>query len=227
MGFFKRISDIISANLNDLADEFEDPEQMLRQAIREMEESISEVTQQTAKAMANEKTLKRELERNQAQADGWQQRAVTAVEAGDDDLAKKALTRKNEHAKLVAALEDQLESAQEASTALRRQLDGMKAKLSEGKRNLATLSARKRAADFRKKMESHGAGVTTDVGENAFAKFDRLKSKVEQAEAEAEALAELRSSSPDTTPPDEDLRDEDLDVAAELAALKKKKGKAE
>jgi DNA repair exonuclease SbcCD ATPase subunit len=115
MGFFKRISDIISANLNEMAEHFEDPETMLRQAIREMEESIGEVTGQTAKAMANEKTLSRELERNRAQSAQWQERAKKAVEAGDDALARKALARKNECEKLVAALEDQLTAAREAS----------------------------------------------------------------------------------------------------------------
>jgi len=222
MGFFRRISDIVSANLNDLVDDFEDPEQMLRQAVREMEESIAEMTQQTAKTMANEKTLQRELDRNRQQVEQWQGRAMSAVEAGDDELAKKALTRKNEHQKLVAALEDQLQTAREATGTMKRQLDGMKAKLAEGKRNLATLSARKRAADFRKKMESQAAGATVEVDDNAFAKFDRLKSKVEQAEAEAEAMAELRGSDPSPILGDDDTPDEDLDVAAELADLKKK-----
>ena len=76
MGVFKRISDIISANLNDLTEQFEDPEKMLKQAVREMEGSISDVTQQTAKAMANEKTMSRELERNRSQAQQWQERAA-------------------------------------------------------------------------------------------------------------------------------------------------------
>lgn len=222
MSFFKRISDIISANLNDLVEDFENPEQMLRQAVREMEESIAEMTQQTAKTMANEKTLTRELDRNRQQVEQWQGRAMAAVEAGDDELAKKALSRKNEHQKLVAALEDQLETAREASGTMKRQLDGMKAKLAEGKRNLATLSARKRAADFRKKMETQATGTSVEVDDNAFAKFDRLKSKVEQAEAEAEALSELRGSASDPILGDEDTDDEDLDVAAELAELKKK-----
>jgi len=60
------------------------------------------------------------------------------------------------------------------------------------------------------------------VDDNAFAKFDRLKTKVEQAEAEAEAMAELRGSAADPILGDEDTPDEDLDVAAELAELKKK-----
>jgi phage shock protein A len=224
MGLFQRISDIISANLNDLTEQFEDPEKMLNQAVREMEASISDVTQQTAKAMASEKTMLRELERNRAAQQQWQQRAESAIEAGDDALARKALARKNEHEKVVAALEDQLQAAREASTMLQRQLDGMKAKLAEAKRNLATLSARKRAADFRKKMDSQAVGASVELNDNAFAKFDRLKAKVEQAEAEAEAMAELRAKRAGAASEDlaDQLDESELSVVDELAELKRK-----
>ncbi|MBU4272789.1 MAG: PspA/IM30 family protein [Planctomycetes bacterium] len=222
MGVFKRFSDIISANLNELTEGFEDPEKMLKQAVREMEETIAEVTNQTAKAMANETTLSRELERNRAQEKQWQARAEKAVEEGNDDLARKALGRKNEHEKLAAALADQLEAAQEASVSLRRQLAAMKAKLAEGKRNLATLSARQRAADFRKKMETQAAGLAPEVDQCAFAKFDRMKAKVEQAEAEAAAMAELRGLDAGGAAEDVETPDEGPDVSAELAELKRK-----
>lgn len=222
MGLFKRISDIISANLNELTEQFEDPETMLKQAVREMEESIGEVTGQTAKAMANEKTLTRELERNRTQSEQWQQRAATAVEAGDDALARKALVRKNEHQQLIAALEDQSEAAREAAGTLQRQLAGMKAKLAEAKRNLATLSARKRAADFRRKIDSQAAGLCPEVDESAFVKFDRLKAKVEQAEAEAEAVAELRAMNVGGAVEDvAGFPETDTDISAELAELKR------
>jgi phage shock protein A len=146
---------------------------------------------------------------------------VKAVEAGDDNLARKALTRKNEHQQVADALEDQLHAAREASRTLRRQLAAMKAKLAEAQRNLATLSARKRAADFRKKMDAHAAGLATEVDEGAFAKFDRLKAKVEQAEAEAEAIAELRAVQAGGSAEDvEEVPEQELDVAAELAELK-------
>lgn len=223
MGIFGRISDILSANLNDFTERFEDPEKMLKQAIREMEESISEVTGETAKAMANGKTLGRELQRNKAQVEQWMCRAEKAVEAGDDDLARKALARKNEHQKVVEALEDQVQAAEEASRTLKRQLSAMKAKLAEAKRNLTTLSARKRAADFRKKLDAQAAGLTAEVDDTAFAKFDRLKSKVEQAEAEAEAIAELRGLEAGGTAEDvAEISEEEVDVAAELAELKQR-----
>ncbi|MGO8747610.1 MAG: PspA/IM30 family protein [Thermoguttaceae bacterium] len=222
MGIFSRISDIISANFNEMADNFEDPEKMLKQAIREMEESIADATQQTAKAMANEKTLARELQRNRQQAGVWQSRAEAAVAAGDDDLARKALVRRREHEDLAAALEDQSQSANQAAVTLKRQLDAMRAKLAEAKRSLATLTVRKRAADFRKQVECQVAGLTPEIDESAFAKFDRLKAKVEQAEAEAEALAELRSGVEAPPPSREELAETPSDVAAELAEMKRK-----
>ena len=143
-----------------------------------------------------------------------------------DALARKALARKNEHEKLVAALEDQMTAAREAAGTLQRQLAGMKAKLAEAKRNLTTLSARKRAADFRRKIDSQAAGLTAEVDGSAFAKFDRLKAKVEQAEAEAEAVAELRAMSAGATPADlAEMSEEELGVTAELAELKQKLGR--
>ena len=42
MGLFKRISDIISANLGELADQYEDPEKMLKQAIRRVYPGFNE-----------------------------------------------------------------------------------------------------------------------------------------------------------------------------------------
>ena len=94
--------------------------------------------------------------------------------------------------------------------------------LSSGENSSADRTIRKRAADFRKRMETQAAGLTTEADEDAFAKFERLKSKVEQAEAEAEALAELRGTSVEQEPPAEEAPEEEVDVAAELAELKKK-----
>src|SRR5687767_1735745 len=101
MNVFKRISDIISANLNDMVENYENPEQMLRQAIREMEDAIRNARPDVAKAMANDKSVAKELAANEAQERTWETRAIAAVEAGDDALARKALERKQEYEKVV------------------------------------------------------------------------------------------------------------------------------
>ncbi len=220
MNIFKRVSDIVSANLNDLVEKFEDPEPMLRQAVREMEDAISRATREVARHVANEKMLARELARYEAECGDWSRRATTAVAAGDDPLARKALSRKRECEKIIAAMRDQIAAANEASGTLRRQLDGMRAKLADARRRLGTLIARKRAADVRARIASSHTDVELD--QDAFAKFERLERKVEFAEAEAEAMVEL-SAGPETIDRDElaaELPSGDVEIEAELAALK-------
>lgn len=222
MSIFKQIQDIISANLNDMIENLENPEQMLRQAIREMEDAIHRVKPDVAGAMANERTIGKELAANESQSQIWQNRAVAALEAGDEQLARKALGRKLEYEKVVAALTDQVAAAKKASQMLKRQLDAMEAKLSDAQRRLCTLIARSRAADIRCQMAKFDTRAHLDE-ENAFAKFDRLKRKVERAEAEAEAMAELarsREGADDVVASyDEGVQ---LDVERELAMLKQR-----
>lgn len=219
MGLFKRMSDIISANLNDMAEQYEDPEKMLKQAVREMETSIDEARHNVARSMAGVKVVSRELAENERQVAQWQSRAEAAVASGDDQLARKALTRKQEYEKLVAALVDQRVSAVEASTALRRQLEGMQAKLADARRRLGTLSARKKAADVRGRMAL--GTIDPQLNSDAFAKFDRMREKVELAEAEAEALQELAGVSTAESQADEP-DPVGLEVDTELRELKQK-----
>jgi phage shock protein A len=223
MSIFKRIQDIISANLNDLVEGYENPEQMLRQAIREMEYAIHRVRPDVARAMANEKAIAKELAANEAQAKTWDSRAVAAVQAGDEPLARKALQRKLEYERIAAALKDQCAAAQESSQMLRRQLAAVEAKLADAQRRLCTLVALSRAADIRVKMANADVAVQFDH-HNAFAKFDRLTRKVERAEAEADAMAELARSS---KPADDGVESEfvvtaNVEIDAELAALKER-----
>ena len=64
-GNVQRISDILSANFNDMVENWEEPEKMLKQAIREMEITIEESSRSVAKAMASEKLVGKELTDNQ------------------------------------------------------------------------------------------------------------------------------------------------------------------
>ncbi len=61
MRLFQRIGDIIAANLNDLVDRFEDPEVMLKQAIREMDTMIDGATASAVRAIATERLLSKDL----------------------------------------------------------------------------------------------------------------------------------------------------------------------
>lgn len=224
MSIFKRISDIISANLNDMVEEYENPEQMLRQAVREMEEAITKAKPDVVKAMANDKLIAKELSVNDAEVQSWAQRASAAVAAGDDNLARKALGRKKEYEKIVAALKDQQAASCEATQTLRRQLDAMQSKLADARRQLGTLTARNKAAEVRNRLAQAQLGGGVELSQEAFDKFDRLSRKVEQAEAEAEAMAELarEQNGEEANLPVPGVSSEQLEIDAELALLKEK-----
>ena len=221
MDIFTRVSDIISANLNEMIEKFEDPEKMLKQAIREMGASIEEARTSAAQAMADEKILGKELEKNRREAALWADRAASAVADDNDDLARKALVRKQEHEKITAALEEQLDAAHQLSTTLRRQLEAMDAKLADAKRRLDGLAVRRRAAALSAKMDT--SNVEPILQSDAFTKFDRLREKVELAEAEAEAMRDLTSRGEAGQLPDEPRRDTSDDIEAELARLKRRR----
>ncbi|NIA07020.1 MAG: hypothetical protein GWP14_05200 [Actinobacteria bacterium] len=222
MSIFSRISDIISANLNDMVEGMEDPEKMLKQAVREMESTIAQAKESTAKAMAGQKLLTRELDKNRGQASLWADRAKTAIADSNDDLARKAIARKQEHEKLIVALEEEIAETDQAVQRLRHQLNAMEAKLAEAKRRLTTLSARNRVADLRTKVTEVAEG-TSSKG-SAFAKFDRMREKVEMAEAQADAMRELGSGTGVGADPalETEHQATDAEVDAELAELKKK-----
>ena len=100
----------------------------------------------------------------------------------------------------------------------------MKAKLSEAKRNLATLSARQKAAEVRKGMLTATTSASdVSIDDAAFQKFERMRERVEQTEAEA--LAELHDAAAEISEPwsTRESAGVDLDVEAQLAEMKRKK----
>lgn len=187
MGIFGRLGDIVKANINDLLDRAEDPEKMIKQMVIEMEEAVNKATLAVGQAIANEKSLERNYNRQKGQMDDWQQKAIQAVQAGRDDLASQALQRKNTISQNVADLERMLAEARTSSQSLRQQLDQLKGKLDEAKMRQNTLIARSQAAKAKKQVAQTFAGV----GSDAFSKFEKLEQKVEKTEAEADAFSQL------------------------------------
>ncbi len=187
MGMFSRMSDIFKANVNDTLDKAEDPEKMLKQMVLEMEESVNRATLAVANAIANEKTLERKLNNAKAQSTDWQQKAVQALQANREDLAKAALEKKAVSDRNIADLEPTYASAKSTSEKLRDQLEQLKHKLDEARSRQSTLIARSEAAKAQKQIAQSFSGV----GSDAFAKFDKFEGKIEKLESEASAFEQL------------------------------------
>ena len=225
MRLFRRIGDIIAANLNDLVDRFEDPEVMLKQAIREMETMIEETTGAAARAIASERLLAKDLADHERKARRWHARAEEAVVQGDDDLARQAIARAQEHEALAHALIEQRSAAQQTAQALRDQVNAMRAKQAEARRKLASLSGRRQVVAAGRALR--GMAGAASCTEDGFARFDRLRPQIERAEAEAEALGELYATVESKLEVESVAREQARRIEAELDAIKERLRRSE
>ena len=108
MGILTRIFNLFRATSNDLLDKAEDPGKMIKQMISDLEAQKKKAKEQMTEALALQKRLERDTQKEHQEAEKWEQKAILAVQNDKDDLAKEALTRKNEHLRRALDFEKQL-----------------------------------------------------------------------------------------------------------------------
>lgn len=188
MGIFSRLAQLIKSNLNDLISKSEDPEKMLNQVVLEMNTQLVEAKKQVAASIADEKRLAKQAEQELANAAEWERRAMMALRAGNEELAKEALARKREHDALAVSFQEQWQKQKTAVESLKRALRMLNDKIEEAKRKKNVLVARKKRAEAQKAIQETMSGLKD---QSAFETFQRMEAKIDQMEAEAEAEGEL------------------------------------
>lgn len=188
MGLFARLALLIKSNINALISSSEDPEKMLNQLIDEMGEQLTVAKKQVAGAIADEKRLARQVEVEAQSASEWEKKAMLAVRAGDDALAKEALARKKEHDNTAAQYREQWQKQKTGVDQLKLALRALNGKIEEAKRKKGILIARKKRAEAQKAIHETMSGLKSS---SAFEAFDQMASKIEQLEAEADATAQI------------------------------------
>ena len=94
MGIFRRLSDLLKSNVNDLIDRAEDPEKMVKQIIIDMQQELTKATQNYGKAKASERLAEKKYLEAQKISASWESKAKAALSQGNADLAKQALAKK-------------------------------------------------------------------------------------------------------------------------------------
>jgi phage shock protein A len=193
MGLFSRLKTLVSSNVNDMISKAEKPEKMLNQLLIEMNEQLIESKKAVAMAIADEKKLQRETDSQETQAKEWERKAMLAVQAGKDDLAKEALIRKQEYDKAAVEYRKQWESQKTSVDGLKESLRELQNKIEEAQRKKNLLIARAKRAEAQQKIQDTISSVSGN--RSAFDAFDRMSAKVDQMEAEADASKELQDLS--------------------------------
>jgi phage shock protein A len=188
MALLERVATLVRANLNDLVDKAEDPEKMIKQVILDMQNQLLQVKTQVAITIADQHVLEKkhqEAEENERQ---WMHRAGLAVDKKDDALARAAVERSMSYKSTAANFRQQVEDQKGQVENLKSALLKLQTKLAEAQSKSDVLIAQHRRARAMNKATE----ATSGLGDNANSEaFDRMKNKVRNHEATAQAHAEL------------------------------------
>src|SRR5918996_632566 len=87
MGILGRLTTLIKSNVNDAIDSMQDPGKEIDQMVRDMEDSARQARAEVAQCLADEKRQSKRVEALTVESKTWEEHAMRAVQAGDDELA--------------------------------------------------------------------------------------------------------------------------------------------
>jgi phage shock protein A len=194
MSWIERFSLVMRSNITLLRERFEDPERMLHQLLIDMEEELEGVRRSVAEALADEIQLRKQVDAARQEAELWLERAKSALARQDDDSAQAALDQKLRAAERADSLTKEYERQQQATRKLRDSVRDLEEKIRQARQRRTLLLARMTRANSTRRIN---AALDHAQGSSAFAQFHRLETKVDRAEALAEAYDRLDGRDPD------------------------------
>ena len=195
MNLLERVLTLLRANLNTVVEKSEDPEKILRQLQLDMRNQLVQVKTQVATAIAEGHKLQKRSKERGAEADLWMKKAEQAIQQGNDDAARSALTRYNDITKQAQRYLQQQKEQEQLVTTMRGALRQLEAKIAEVETTIDLLAARKRNALLQQRVFD---ALSTTGSAKDKERTTKAQDAVIEAEARARALADLHKRDLDT-----------------------------
>ena len=226
-GTFKRIGGIFQAKANKVLDRAEDPRDTLDLSYEKQLEQLQKVRRGVADVATARKRLELQAQGLQKQADKLQTQAKAALQQGNEELAREALSRRAALGEQLAELKTQHDQISEQEQKLIDTSQQLQARVEQFRTKKETLKASYTAAEAQTKVGEAVSGISDSMG-NSGAAMQRAQDKIAGMQARAGAMDELLASGAlnDLSTPVDDIQKELDKVSAtsqvdnELAALK-------
>jgi phage shock protein A len=197
MNVFRRIFKVGQSEAHAIINNLEDPIKMTEQGIRDLKRDLQGAMTGLAEVKGVAIRLTKEAEEAKRQASEYERKAMLLLQrfkdgeldqAQADRLATDALTRKEGASERATRLFQEAEKQQQMSTQLQDKINQMKSAISTYENELITLRARAKTAASTKKINQQLAQVDSS---STIAMLERMKQKVEEDEALAQAYGEV------------------------------------
>jgi phage shock protein A len=218
MGLFAKVKDLLQANIMDLVNKSEEPEKMLNLYVERSIDEVRNFQIQVNRAVADKIQLEEHIANLNKEIELRSGQATLAVQQGNDDLARKALTYKKQAEVSKNEYESQLTEQSKAVDELQENLSVLTEKLEKAKTERNNLVMRQQRAQTMKHANEAISGLSLN---DPMADIDRMKDRVERMEAEAKASrVMLNTNSTEDQFADLEKNKANLEIDDELAKLK-------
>ena len=213
MGIFDNFWGIIRGRVNSLLSDTEDPERILEETLADMQNDLVKLRQAVAQAIATQKLTERQCYQAQSTADEWYRRGQLALQKGQENLAREALTRRNSYQETATIMKVQMKQQKQVVEKLKQNMRQLEQKISEAKLKKNIYIARARSVRASEKLNE----ILSLVNTGPLSAFEQMEEKIMQLEAQSEAMAELET---DSLEKKFTLQERDNDIETELKAMK-------
>jgi len=190
MGFLDRMSTVVQAKMNKIMDRIEDPRETLDLSYEKQLALLQNVKRGVAEVTTSKKRLEMQKEKLQMNLDRLDRQAREALQAGREDLARKALENKAALQAQMETLEGQIADLNEQQQKLMAAESRLATKVEAFRAKKETIKAQYSAAEAQVKVSESVTGISEEMADVGMA-VQRAEEKTESMKARSAALYEL------------------------------------
>jgi phage shock protein A len=197
MGIFSRLFKVGQAEAHNVVNKLEDPIRMTEQGIRDLKRDLQGAMTGLAEVKGVALRMSKEGEDAKRQASEYERKAMLLLQRAQDGqlemseaerLATEALAQKDTVSERATRLLRDAEQQQRMSAQLQEKVLQLKSTITTHENELVTLRARAKTAESTKKINQQLARIDSS---STIAMLERMKNKVEEDEALAQAYGEV------------------------------------
>ena len=190
MGFLDRMSTVVQAKMNKIMDKIEDPRETLDLSYEKQLQLLQNVKRGVAEVTTSKKRLELQKAKLQMSLDKLDGQAKEALQAGREDLARKALESKAALQAQSAILDQQIADLSEQQQKLMAAESRLATKVESFRTRKETIKAQYSAAEAQVKVTESVTGISEEMADVGMA-VQRAEEKTENMKARSAALDEL------------------------------------
>jgi phage shock protein A len=192
-GLSGRMSTVIKAKISKILDKAEDPGETLDYSYQKQLESLQQVKKGIADVVTSKKRLQMQTQQMQQQVVKLDTQARQALAAGQEDLARTALERKNVIQTEMQSLDSQIAEAEKNQEQLTASEQRLRTRIEQFRTKKEVVKAQYSAAEAQVRISEAATGVGEEMADVGLA-MQRAVDKTENMKARADAVGELEAS---------------------------------